>query len=298
VTTTGGGQDLDLDADDGRDLGGLAGLAGLEGVCDQLAGWIAVVRAEQARRQAGNVVTRLSWKNLVFTGGPGSGKSRAAAAVGRLYKDLGVMSPGHLVEVAAADLAGATGRESGLLFREATGRADGGILMITDAEAWAALPGGGQQMLRCLYDQLTELRQWRPDHTAVIIAGQSVPLRTLLAASPPLAARFPAIISFPGYTPAQLAAIFATLAHEAGFGLTPAATAKAAAILAAANGAGSARLAVRLLDQTTACQALRVTRTPRPDDPAVLGTIHAADIPAQLGHRSLPEGEHRPGQYL
>jgi hypothetical protein len=60
-----------MDAD--QDLGGLAGLAGLEAVRDQLAGWIAVVRAEQARRRAGRVVARPAWKNLVFTGGPGHG---------------------------------------------------------------------------------------------------------------------------------------------------------------------------------------------------------------------------------
>jgi stage V sporulation protein K len=253
--------------------------------------------AEQARRQIGHAVARLSWKNLVFAGGPGAGKSRAAAAVGRLYKELGVMSPGHLVEVAAADLAGATGRETGLLLREAADRAEGGILMITGADTWAALPDHGQQALRCLYDELTELRHMRPDHTAVILSGQAVPLRALLAASPPLAARFPAIIDFPGYTTAQLAAIFTTLTHEAGFSLTPAATAKAAAILAA-SGAGSARLAVRLLDQTAACQALRITSTPQPHDSAMLATIRATDIPAHLDLRSLPDEDRWPGQYL
>lgn len=60
----------------------------------------AVIRAEQARISAGAVVTRRVWKNMVFTGQPGSGKSRAAAAAARGYLDLGVLSFGHLVEVA------------------------------------------------------------------------------------------------------------------------------------------------------------------------------------------------------
>jgi SpoVK/Ycf46/Vps4 family AAA+-type ATPase len=68
-----------------QDLGGLAGLPGLETVTDQLAGAIAVVRAELAWRDAGVTVTRPAWKNLVFAGEPGSGKSLAAAAVGRIY---------------------------------------------------------------------------------------------------------------------------------------------------------------------------------------------------------------------
>jgi AAA lid domain/ATPase family associated with various cellular activities (AAA) len=296
-----GGQDPGVNLDREQDLGGLAGLAGLETVCDQLAGWIAVVRAEQARRRAGRVVARPAWKNLVFTGGPGTGKSRAAAAVGCLYTELGVLSPGHLLEIAAADLAGATGRETGLLLREAADRANGGILMITAADAWAALPDRGQQVLRCLYDELTDLRDLSVGRLAVILAGQAGPLQALLAASPPLAARFPAVIDFPGYTPAQLAAIFAALAREAGFTLTPAAAAKAAAVLAAAESgsrAGSARLAVRLLDQATASQARRITAMPQPGDPVALSTIRPADIPARLDPCRPPDEDHWPGQYL
>jgi hypothetical protein len=62
-------------------IGGLAALPGLEAVTEQLTGVIAVLRAEQARRQAGIQISRPAWKNLVFTGGPGTGKSRAARAV-------------------------------------------------------------------------------------------------------------------------------------------------------------------------------------------------------------------------
>ena len=52
------------------DTGGLAGREGLEMVAGQLAPLLAVLRAEQARRTAGIVVSRPAWKNLVFTGGP------------------------------------------------------------------------------------------------------------------------------------------------------------------------------------------------------------------------------------
>ena len=148
---------------------------------------------------------------------PGTGKSRAARAVARIYTELGLLSSGHVDEVAAASVAGATLRETGILVGETVRRAAGGIVMIPDAHAWYRLPDRGQQVLRRLYQELTE---WRDD-LAVILAGQAGPLRDLLRASPPLAARFPAVIDFPGYTAGQLAAIFATLAGEAGFTLTP-----------------------------------------------------------------------------
>jgi hypothetical protein len=105
--------------------------------------------------------------------------------------------------------------------------------MITGADAWHDLPGHGQHILRCLYQLLAESRKFHGDQLAVILSGQAGPLRAMLHASPALAARFPVIIGFPGYTPAQLTAILQTLAAEAG--RTPAAARKAAAVLADAE---------------------------------------------------------------
>jgi len=67
---------------------------------------------------------------------------------------------------------------------------------------------------------------------AVILAGQAEPLRELLRTAPPRAARFSAVIDFPGYTPAQLAAVFGFLADGAGLSLTREAECKAATVLA------------------------------------------------------------------
>jgi hypothetical protein len=282
------------------DLSELAELAGLQAVTGQLAGWVAVLGAEQARRQAGTTVIRPAWKNLVFTGGPGAGKSRAARALARVYHRLGVLAEARVLEVAAADLAGATVSETGLLMGDAARRGLGGIVMITDTHAWAALPDRGQQMLRALYATLTESRELMHDDLAVILAGQPGPVGALLAASPALAARFPVTIAFPGYTAAQLAAIFAALASEAGFTLTPDAAAKAAAVLAATpagHSPGNARRAVRLLAQTTASHARRITAT-QPADPATLSMICAADIPPVLHHDDPPADDQGPGQYL
>lgn len=71
----------------------LAALPGLDLVKADIGGLIAAVRAERARQTAGMAV-RPAWKNLVLAGGPGTGKSRVAAIVGRIYRDLGVLPPG------------------------------------------------------------------------------------------------------------------------------------------------------------------------------------------------------------
>jgi hypothetical protein len=109
----------------------------------------------------------------------------------------------------------------------------------------------------------------------------------------------------PAYTPAQLAAIFATLAAEAGFTPTPATARKAAAALAQAEGGpdgGSARLAVRLLHQVTARQARRIAAARKAQPPAALCTLCPADIPDRLSGgdpaESASADDARPGQYL
>jgi AAA lid domain-containing protein/ATPase family protein associated with various cellular activities (AAA) len=289
-----------LDINCEQEMGGLAGFPGLEAVCEQLAGPIAVLRAEQARRKAGATVTRAAWKNLIFTGGPGTGKTRAARAVGRIYAELGLLS-GDLREIAAADLVGTTLQETGALVDATVWRGSGDLLMINDAHAWYGLPDHGRHVLRCLYKELTILRDHSPNHSsglAVILAGSEGPLRSMLAANSALAARFPAAINFPGYTAGHLAAIFATMAGEAGFTLTSDAARKAAAVLAeAGHDSGNARLAVRLLDQVTVSQARRITAVPQPPDPATLSTIDATDIPAHV-HADDPPTDNWPGQYL
>ena len=215
---------------------GLAALLHRETVQGPLNDVIAALKAQQSRRAAGSMIRRPVWKNLVFTGGPGTGKSRAAVAVGHDYRKLGVLATGHVIEAAAADLVGASPGETGKLLAEAIRPASGGILMINAAHDWQRLPDHGLLVLRRLYEQLTEYRNERRDELAVILAGQAAPQRSLLHSSPSLAARFRAVIDFPGFTPGQLAVIFGSLADEAGLTLTPAAQSKAAGVLAQAEG--------------------------------------------------------------
>lgn len=78
------------------------GLPGLQAVRDQLAARVAVLQVEQARREAGIEARSPAWKNLVFAGGPGTGKSRAAAAVARSYRDLATLWVGDSARQSSA----------------------------------------------------------------------------------------------------------------------------------------------------------------------------------------------------
>lgn len=285
------------DPGDQNAMGELASLPGLDEVRAQLADVIAVVQAEVARRQAGIEVSRRAWKNLVFIGGPGSGKSRVAQAVGRIYRELGVLELGCVVEVASADLVGTTGDETGGLVRKAAGLARGGVLMVNDVHP--TLEASRRQIAQGLLEEVTYYR----DDLLVILAGQYDGIRRMLHVSPALASRFAAVIKFPGYSFADIAAIFDTLAREAGFVLSPGAARKAAAMFDEScdvSGGVSARLAVHLLQQATANQARRIKGASELIERKALSTMRAADIPDDLDLngplRSVDD--EWPGQYL
>lgn len=275
----------------GSQLNALDGLAGLREVRAQLEEWLAVVRAERDRATSGMTISRPAWKNLVFTGTPGTGKSHAARAVASAYHELGFTKGGQMIEAAAVGMSGWTVRETRQLVNEAIARAMGRVLMITGAQAWRDMPDGGAAALAALYEEMTAARH----DLVVVLSGSAGPVGELLAAHRALASRFAAVVSFPGYEPADLDAVFARLAAAAGFVLGEGAQARAEAVLASETGAerGSARLAVDLLSMVTVAQARRIAASG--ESPV---TITAADIPDRLDARFRAPDCWRPGQYL
>lgn len=254
----------------------LAALPGLTSVKEQLAPLISLAEAEAARRRAG-ITLRPAWKNLAFTGPPGTGKSRAAALLAQIYHQLGVLSSGHLTEITRADLSATRPEDTANLVSEAVKRATGGILLISDAHQPGATTAEDAHAIRLLGEQMAGHRD---DDLIVILAGPDQPLRRFLRSAPGLASRIPEIITFPPYTGGELAEIFAYRARQAGFTLTSEATAKAAELLAKPGqqvSAGSARLATGLLDQAAAEQARRVMSSG--GDSSELASLTADDIP-------------------
>ena len=243
-------------------LADLAALPGLAAVKADIAGLIATVRAEQARQAAGMSV-RPAWKNLVLAGGPGTGKSRVAAIIGRLCRDLGVLTSGHLAEVTRADLISEYAQGSSELVRAAVHRALGGVLLISDAHDPGGAPAARDRAATRTLQEL--IAGHRGGNLVVILAGPAAGMRQYLAGHPALAAQFPVTIEFPGYTSEELAAIFAARARQAGFTLTTTAAGKARAVLEKTSGhpeAGSARLVISLLERTSARQARRLMTGP------------------------------------
>jgi SpoVK/Ycf46/Vps4 family AAA+-type ATPase len=271
-------------------LAELAACAGIEPVKREIELLVAETRAARLRREAGMAVASRP-RHLVFTGNPGTGKTKVARILGRIHAELGVLSSGHLVEVDRADLVGEYTSESGPKVRRAVERALGGVLCVNDAHTLA--PAESPRNREAI-DVLLASVQAHPEDLVVVLTGPDAEINGLLKADSELAALFPKVVRFPDLADDDLVAIFAAKAADAGFALHEGVLDRVRALAQAAprdRAFANARLMTNLLDRAVGMQARRVLSDGRIDEDESLDEILVADIPATLtaaGHIELP----------
>ena len=120
----------------------LNSLVGLSQVKDQIDKLINVHRANDIREKNGMPRVPVGL-HLVFTGSPGTGKTTVARIVGQMYKAIGLLPLGQLVEVDRSDLVAGFVGQTALKVQSAINEAKGGVLFIDEAYALSADSGGG-----------------------------------------------------------------------------------------------------------------------------------------------------------
>lgn len=192
-----------------EELDRLVGLAHVKASVRRL---IAVQSLNAERRGAGLPEVNAS-HHLVFTGNPGTGKTTVARLVARLYRSIGILSKGQLVEATRADLIAGYVGQTALKVQEVVRRAIGGILFID--EAYALAPEGpwdyGNEAIAMLVQMMEENRR----DLAVIAAGYPDEMKRFIDSNPGLRSRFTTYIAFPDYTVDELVEIFRTIADQA-----------------------------------------------------------------------------------
>ncbi|MCW2942929.1 MAG: sporulation protein [Actinomycetia bacterium] len=278
-----GGSDLDPAAE----LAAVAGIAGVKREVDLL---VAEAKAARLRRAAGMPAASRP-RQLVFTGNRGTGKTKIARILGRIFADLGVLSSGHLIEVDRADLVGEYTSESGPKVRRAVERAAGGVLVIDEAHMLNAAESPRD---REAIDVLLAAVQDYPEDLVVVLSGPDGEINGLLKREQELAALFPRVVRFADLAEDELVEVFAGKAADAGFALHDGVLAKVGALVHAAPRGGAfanARLMVNLLDRAVAMQGRRVLEDGIVDETESLDELFVVDIPDSLaasGRIELP----------
>lgn len=184
-------------------LNQLDALVGLAGVKLEVKTLINLLKVNKIREERGLKVPVIS-KHLVFLGNPGTGKTTVARLVAKLYKQLGVITKGQLVEVDRSGLVAGYVGQTALKTKEKIQEAMGGVLFID--EAYTLSKGDsdfGQEAIDTLLKEMEDHR----DDFVVIVAGYSSPMRQFLASNPGLSSRFNKTILFEDYDTDELLAI-------------------------------------------------------------------------------------------
>ncbi|MQY04050.1 AAA family ATPase [Actinomadura macrotermitis] len=276
---------LDVGQADGDPMTELAGLTGLANVKEEIALLVAGTQAARLRAEAGLKVT-VPTRHLVFTGNPGTGKTMVARLLGRIYKRLGVLSSGHLVEASRAHMVGEYVGQTAPRTRRLVERAIGGVLFVDEAYTLSQSSYKGDYGFEAIAE-LVKLMEDHRDDLVVIVAGYEREMAEFLAANPGLDSRFPKQLHFADYSDDELVAVFAQLAADDGFTLAPGLEGMLRAMLRRVPRGptfGNGRLMRNLLDLAVARQSERIAAEGRTAPPSrdELVTLRPADLPPVL----------------
>lgn len=204
-------------------------MVGLEPVKDEINRVIAAQRLADLRRRRGLPTQDVS-PHLVFVGNPGTGKTTVARLIGELYRSLGMLPSGHLVEADRSTLVAAYMGQTAIKTRQVCEKALGGVLFID--EAYSLVGERDQYGEECVNTLLQFMENHRGEF-AVVVAGYPAEMYGFIESNPGLRARFDLFLEFPDYSSHELEQIFTGIAEKSDYVLAPDALAKVRSYIAA-----------------------------------------------------------------
>ena len=182
----------------------LASLIGLDNVKSEIKTLANLVQVQQAREKEGLKNATMSY-HLVFTGNPGTGKTTIARIIAAIYRDLGILKKGHLVETDRSGLVAGYLGQTAIKTNSVIDEALDGVLFIDEAYSLSEDQDAyGKEAIATLLKRMEDDRE----RLVVILAGYTDEMKRFISTNPGLESRFNRYIDFPDYSEDELLQIF------------------------------------------------------------------------------------------
>ncbi len=257
-------------------------LVGMNKIKEEIATFVNLIKVQKARQERNLPLTPLSL-HCVFYGPPGTGKTTIARLLGKVYRAIGMLKKGQLIETDRAGLVAGYVGQTAIKVDEVVQKALDGVLFIDEAYSLAPDRPGGQDFGQEVIDTVLKRMEDHRDRLVVIVAGYTDEMKRFIESNPGLKSRFSRYFYFDHYTPDEMIAIFDIFCKNAAYTVDDDARASMKALLEhfyalRDRSFGNGRLVRNLFEKIVERQANRIASiTPLTEE--LLCTIREADIP-------------------
>ena len=259
----------------------LSSLIGLDSVKNEINKLRNLIKIQQQRKKNGMKITAPSY-HCVFTGNPGTGKTTVARIVSGIYKELGILKKGQLIETDRSGLVAEYVGQTAIKTNKIIDKALDGVLFIDEAYSLIKESKNdyGHEAIATLLKRMEDNR----GRLVVILAGYSKEMQDFINSNPGLRSRFNRYIDFSDYSAKELVEIFKLRARKFEYVITPEANEALYKLFSNAvahkrQGFGNGRFARNIFDKTIELQSTRLAQQGMLTVDK-LATILPEDIPA------------------
>ena len=246
-------------------LAELDALIGLDHVKEEVRRLTSLLRIQEMRAER-DLPTIETSKHLVFSGNPGTGKTTVARLLSQIFRSLGVVTKGHLVETDRSGLVAGFVGQTATQTRKVLDSAIGGSLLID--EAYALARGGENDFGLEAVDTIVKFMEDHRDDLSVVAAGYPTEMQELIDSNPGLKSRFTRTIHFPDYDTEELIGIFGLIAGSKEYHLDETGVAQLKTVIDAeprGRGFGNGRFVRNVFEAAVGHHALRLAETDEAD---------------------------------
>jgi len=241
-------------------------MIGLEAIKNEIHSLVNALSIRALRKSEGLPIVDIS-NHMVFYGNPGTGKTTLARELGEIYRDIGLLSKGHFLEVSRSDLVGQYVGHTARKTTQVLDAALGGILFID--EAYTLVSSSSEDFGQEAIDTILTFMENNRENIVIIAAGYEDLMKDFIRSNPGLQSRFGKYFRFEDYSADELFDIFILNARESCYILGNTAqehlrNTTSSMVYAKSDTFGNGRVIRNLFEDSLANQANRLSKIESP----------------------------------